>query len=341
MTDFTAASFGAADCPDSKHQNPMCRLVVDSSTVLPTRSVAVLDMHDTVAIGRDKQTTPHLRLKEMSVSKHHAYIFHDMTGGGWSVVDNGSVHGTFLVRELDFTSSETSSSPASRLSPSRAASLPRSLDNMDRLVIGGTTFIVHVHSDNEPCTDCDTELAPLVPLPAVNRNTSHSRATTAMPPDISNSKLALKKLKNDILSRYTHGTSTSKRKASDGVLQDSERQAYADRASQRRQATSHYGVVTQTEAIIKPASPISFNNSSTPTHTPAPMRPSSVAALSSLGSMPLSEENIGHRLLMKQGWRQGDVLGISQEAAFSALAEPLDVRILPYRAGVGSAPPPR
>lgn len=54
----------------------------------------------------------------------------------------------------------------------------------------------------------------------------------------------------------------------------------------------------------------------------------------------IGEENIGHRMLQSMGWSKGQSLGHpSREEA--GLVQPLQVRIRPPRAGLGSGEEPR
>ncbi|WVF68471.1 hypothetical protein IAT40_003238 [Kwoniella sp. CBS 6097] len=167
--------------------NHILRLVVLSSECLDKGLVALIDTREGgIQIGRDRCErggTPRFRCREMRVSKTHAVVYWSPdsqnppdpqgrgmaeAGGdgqedeGWWIVDLGSTHGTFISRSLVSPAEETTSSSGSRkrskphrLSEPKHSSKPCSLTHLSRLIIGSTTFEVHLHpSTSWPCDTC-------------------------------------------------------------------------------------------------------------------------------------------------------------------------------------------
>ena len=140
---LSSSSNASASSSSGIRPSPL-RLIVTQSLILPRiQRVAILDAHHEVSIGRDispDPTAPRLRLKEMAVSKFHASIFFSSGTRTWSIVDLGSVHGTTVN--------------GTRLSGARQASPPHQLKHGDSITAGSTTFVVHIHRDALPCTEC-------------------------------------------------------------------------------------------------------------------------------------------------------------------------------------------
>ncbi|KAI6042980.1 hypothetical protein EDC04DRAFT_3058011 [Pisolithus marmoratus] len=324
-------------------------LVLQSSILHKHLRVAVLDAYGEAQIGRDHapvgSAVPRIRLKEMEVSKLHATAYWDKKRREWAVVDMGSKHGTFLQsgRQLDLE-------PV-RLSPPRVASIPRPLCHLDRLIIGSTTFLCHIHEDRKPCVECMSDGQGDVPLftvpkdnsPIAGKRTSESagleqRQTMGERRD---PKRALTTLKRALLSRH--------HEPSDSSLPSSTRPnaTYVDRSARRRAMYpgSQYdspGVQSprgDSPGISKPSLELAQLSvpHATPSHAEAPQSPG-----------PLSDNNIGRKLLLKQGWQPGQTLGSStggDSENGSGLVVPLEVTPLPPRAGLGmpdkTGPPPQ
>ncbi|KAG8977576.1 hypothetical protein FRB90_008755, partial [Tulasnella sp. 427] len=318
--------------PAPPRERPVCRLVVISSGILPKgRTHAVIEPHDAVKVGRDKQPEALLRLKELAVSKHHASIFWDEGRAEWAIVDLGSVHGTWVA---------SGEEEGQRLSTPRAASLPRRLVHGDTLTIGSSEFSVHVHESGRPCEECEVGPANTIPLlpesaekegPSSSRTTSASSSTSAASsssrPRVSH-KAAMQSLRQTLLRPGGRAAPLQEE-----PLPHSTGSAYNDRARKRREM---FG----TEGRDADAT------SSRPSHHPAQREkrpryddprvstvlgsetPSDELVASSAGiqSRPIDESNIGHRLLMKKGWTPGEALGINDDAGTRrALLEPLQV----------------
>ncbi|KAK0548103.1 hypothetical protein OC846_004622 [Tilletia horrida] len=170
--------------PRPRYVPAQLRLVKLVSDVLPPQqSVATVEseassgsagVEEGISVGRDRVFTRRLRLASMDVSKHHANIFRTagtptLLGGdgGWWIVDNGSSHGTFVLRaenRLDFfreqseerifqdvmtlqqiTASHPPLSAYHRLSEPKAASRPYELRHQDLVRFGATVLEVHLH----------------------------------------------------------------------------------------------------------------------------------------------------------------------------------------------------
>ena len=189
---------------------PICRLVMQEGRFISQkRRLAVIDGYSEVQFGRDAppagSSTPRIRLKDMEVSKLHATLFWDVERAEWAVVDMGSKHGTFVGSGQDTN--------RVRLSASRVASMPKRLKHSDRLSLGGTTFVVHIHEDRLPCSDCSAsgqgtdDLIPLFSHRTVSSGTiaqadrGHKRGADPTNDVPRNAKRALLSLKQSLLSR--------------------------------------------------------------------------------------------------------------------------------------------
>ena len=323
------------------HGRPVFRFVVLQSSILPSKhKVAVVDSYSEVQIGRDaailgSSATPRIRLKELEVSKLHATAYWDCARKEWSVVDMGSKHGTWLLHAGAQAVSLGDSKHGVRLSPPRAASIPRRLRHSDHLSIGGTTFMVHIHKDQRPCHDCtisdsETEI-PLFPSPkhsAVKR----TRHTAGLDLDGSfcsrtdrDPKKALIMLKRSLLTRLDppkHGSTST------ATLEKSNE--YVDRAALRRFLRPASGPDAPGTPLTSPISSKALCPASSQDSVPC------VSMTVSQPPTPLPTSNIGHRLLMKQGWIPGDALGVSDSLDDRVgLVEPLEVKSSQNRAGLG------
>ncbi|KAJ7650368.1 hypothetical protein FB45DRAFT_887757 [Roridomyces roridus] len=296
------------DLPSSAHAGPstrpapLLRLLVLRTSVLPAKhALAASDGFTSLEFGRDlapSQDVPRIRLKEMEVSKLHATAYLDRDS--WYLVDMGSKHGTFLQLT-------TNEKPA-RLSPPRVASVPRQLHHLDALAIGSTTFLVHIH-EGAPCEDCSTDnTIPLFLKPkAPPKADGYLRATSTDP------KKALSTLKQQLLAPR-HGAATK-----------SEASSYTDRSARRR---SLHPASRLDAPGVAPVLPVVSSA------TPAEVWEPPVAVTTSQPPTPLPATNVGHRLLMGQGWTPGSSLGQNWDGA-DGLIEPLDVASNSRRAGLG------
>ncbi|RDX57576.1 hypothetical protein OH76DRAFT_1451466 [Lentinus brumalis] len=313
------------------------RLLVQRSPVLRRQhKLALLDGYLEIQIGRDiapaGSDTPRIRLKELEVSKLHATIYWDQGRAQWSIVDMGSKHGTF-VRSATAPSA-TSSAVAEgvdekgfRLSAPRVASMPRTLHHLDRLTIGGTTFLIHVHEDRTPCPGCSPQADQEIPLflhrtPNSDSGTSKKRAANVLGmdpieparPQQRDPKQALTALKRSLLSSRVPALSSP----------DSPNLQYVDRSAKRRALHPDHTPVT-TPSAGSSRVPFPAVSASAP---PVPAAPPPPPA-------PLASTNVGHRLLIKQGWQPGTALGESSSDR-GGLVAPLDPPTTVGRAGIGA-----
>ena len=322
------------------------RFVVIRSGVLPVnQKVVVVDAYAEVQIGRDVQpegsATPRIRLKEMEVSKIHATAYWDDARKEWNVVDMGSKHGTFLRLgpiSLDSTDSGT------RLSQPRAASIPQRLRHSDHLTVGSTTFAVHIHEDGRPCGECTVSGSkgsevPLFP-PAKKGSMKRTRADAGMDSYISTPNLsapgrdpkkALTILKRSLLTRHSVPKFDS---ASEPVPVEKPND-YIDRAARRRLLRP--ASRPDTPGVSAP-SPKASCNTEFATQTPEEERLQSVV---SQPPTPLPSSNIGHRLLLQQGWAPGNALGMLPDTSEDriGLVDPLEIKFTENRAGLGMQQP--
>ncbi|KAH8109596.1 hypothetical protein DFH11DRAFT_1627145 [Phellopilus nigrolimitatus] len=373
--EYDAALEWPGDDSDSEAQNSsfnitsQCRtaclrLVVQSSTVLPRRrKVAVLDTYEEVQIGRDvssSEITPRIRLKDMEVSKLHATLFWDHERERWAVVDMGSKHGTFVKPSAASTvegapaqssgSSSISAAPFARLSPSRKASMPRPLYHSDELSIGRTVFIVHVHPEGNPCDDCVSEGELDIPLfsSSSGERTQKASKTTVETSKAPDPKTSISLLKKSLLAQHFSGGDN---------ISSGPSQKYIDRSAKRRalhpysRSGSPPGVYSRPIPGTLPSA-AHVSSAATPTLRSAissripPNRDTPfTASVSAEHAAPISDSNIGRRLLAKQGWAPGNALGLAAQPvdtsdeesrqARMALVEPLQIAANVGKLGLG------
>ncbi|KAF8807017.1 hypothetical protein BYT27DRAFT_7233720 [Phlegmacium glaucopus] len=328
------------------HGRPVLRFVALHSSILPPKQkVAIVDSYFEVQIGRDAaisgSVTPRIRLKELEVSKLHATAYWDGARKEWNVVDMGSKHGTWLLHAGAQAVADTSLGDFKlgvRLSPPRVASIPRQLRHSDHLSIGGTTLVVHIHEDQRPCHDCTISHngaeIPLFPLPK-NSAVKRTRDTAGLDSDASfcsrpdrDPKKALTMLKRSLLTRHD-----VPRRGSSSTVTLEKSNEYVDRSALRRFLRPD----------SRPDAPGILITSPIPSNAPCPTSSQDSAPSESMTvsqpPTPLPTSNIGHRLLMKQGWTPGNALGVSDSLDDRVgLVEPLEVKSSQNRAGLGIKP---
>lgn len=352
------------------------RLVVKSSSVLARKKrIAVLDTYVEVQIGRDaslSEVTPRIRLKDMEVSKLHATVFWDQERKEWAIVDMGSKHGTFVksvVRHAPSTDEthalernigngihgkdvplQYSDPSFVRLSPARKSSLPRMIRHSDELSIGTTVFVVHVHANGIPCEDCFSEGGVDIPLfsgQSQKRIMAQVEAEPSRTPR--DAKSAISFLKRSLLTRLSNDS---------GIPAETTSPSYIDRSAKRRALHPYSrsgspppGAQSRSRAD-NPVVSVTTYDTATSSDTLRIAYASSSDIASSAPAVPISDANIGHRLLAKQGWVPGSTLGVSTlnhgpsvaeegvhsrsvEEARIALTEPLQLAVNVGRQGLG------
>ena len=311
----------------SSHAKPASwvtmRLLVTKTSILPRKHrLAVVDGYPQLQFGRDVAPTgtdiPRIRLKEMEVSKIHAAAYWDSARTEWAVVDMGSKHGTFLTiagASVDSSDSEK----GVRLSLAKTTSVPRRLHHLDLLTIGSTTFQIHIHGDQVPCVECSPkggDEIPLFPATRVQGELKRAQDTAGMEAGVARTrdpKKALAMLKRTLLTQHDDDGWL-------GLSAEGETR-YRDRSARRRE--------------LRPASRPDTPGLRTPTFDiesgplPRPSIPPKTAEI----IRPLPITNIGHRLLVKQGWRPGTSLGLPGEQV--GLVEPLELGSNKNRTGLG------
>jgi hypothetical protein len=322
---------------------PTFRLLVTSTSILPSpQTLAILDGYTQIQFGRDHPPAgspdPRIRLKEMGVSKMHACAFLDEDadegGGCWSLVDMGSMHGTFVKSALRCGSSTSvdGSKIATRLSPSRVASMPRRLHHLDEITLGSTTFSVHIHSEGLPCElCCSSEGSNEIPLFPPSRK-GDAKGTLKRSRDLSEPELGVEKdpkkaltmLKRSLLTRHTKSPSQKSGPDTPNL--------YVDRSARRRALFP--ATRPDCPGVRDPMLRSHTDSPAVATTAPPPNPPPNFT------SVPLPPTNIGHKLLLKQGWHPGTSLGLPRDDTdpdmFKALTEPLEVAGTNKRAGLGT-----
>ncbi|KAF8738329.1 Forkhead associated domain, partial [Rhizoctonia solani] len=315
------------------HSSSFLRLVVLYSSTLPCKTVALIDSFEEVSIGRDRCATPRLRLKELAVSKYHANIYWDSRTQHWSLVDVGSTHGTHLIspdpsvtRISDPIGSQGyTMTELTRLAPPKSASLPNILSHLQRIVIGNTTLVVHIHEDRIPCDACTITQENILDLDASTRpKTNTSKIAGGINPAES-----MRSLKRNILSQPLY----SRHDARSG----NHSETYVDRAELRRQRFPGW---REPQPRREPV--VSQQTSSRPRlrkHSPHIVQ--AVGTLREVPkletSSPIPLDNVGHKLLAKQGWKPGLALGSDTKTGQvrSGLLEPLAPQSTTNRRGLG------
>ncbi|KAJ3518940.1 hypothetical protein NMY22_g13432 [Coprinellus aureogranulatus] len=291
------------------------RLVVVESVILPSKHrLAVLTGYPEVQLGRDKPVAgavlPRIRLREMEVSKLHATAYWDGSKREWGLVDMGSVHGTFW-KPAGASSSKV------RLSASRVASLPQSLNHLDHITIGSTTFEVHIHQDDLPCELCASTGHD---IPLLHPSTTEKSSGCAGKQDVlapkTDPRKSLALLKSSLLHQHSRSSSPS-----------STRTNYVDRADQRRRM---YG--SRSGSPSPNPQPIPSQRHQQPLAPPPLPRP-----VISAPAQPVPSSNVGHGLLTRMGWEPGTTLGLpSSDTDGNHLLEPIQVKCTTDRAGLGA-----
>ncbi|KAJ6531723.1 hypothetical protein B0H19DRAFT_1214092 [Mycena capillaripes] len=296
---------------------PLCRLLVLRTSVLPAKqTLAITADTGELQFGRDpapSEDVARVRLKDMATSKFHATLYAD--NDAWYIVDMGSKHGTFLQAQ--------SSTTAVRLSPPRVASVPRRLHHLDTLAIGSTTFVVHIHPERVPCTECCSTFENEIPLfqshkrkvaKVVNTDTGYLPATSKDP------KKALSMLKQRLLTSSAGGPVRG------------EATNYTDRSARRRSLypASRLDAPGVAPALrAEPLASTSYQPPSAPWNPPTPVTTSQPPTA-------LPTTNIGHRLLLAQGWTPGSSLGSEHsDEGRIRLTAPLEITSTSQRAGIG------
>lgn len=289
-------------------------LVLLKSAVLSTkRRVVDITQHLEVSIGRDRPTgsssSPRLRLKEMAVSKYHAILYWDAQRDMWGLVDVGSVHGTFVQAE---------GGASRRLSPPKVASHPHFLRHLDVITIGGTHLQCHMHPSKEgACSQCEPNASNLIPLTYPDAIAQKESAPEGHVHPSSDPKASMASLKKQLLARHDHSP-----RGSPGPS------VYVDRAALRREhlGVSQPPVLPPPTTILQPTTTRRSNPYARLSNAPTPER-----AEPPTPPPAISESNIGHRLLAKQGWQPGTGLGVDQ----TGRAEPVILKSSDKRAGLG------
>ena len=171
------------------------RLVKLQCAALPAdKHVAVVGCaSDGISIGRDRVYTPRVRIPAMEISKHHAYIFCDLSTATapdvqprFFVADAGSTHGTYVYHRgaecLPLRAGELARVPDGayvRLSAPRHASAPHALAHLDVLRFGTCAFEVHLHW---PPRECDVCVA--APSEAISLETGRQHMLAEQPAQV-------------------------------------------------------------------------------------------------------------------------------------------------------------
>ncbi|XP_067931816.1 angiogenic factor with G patch and FHA domains 1-like isoform X3 [Watersipora subatra] len=129
------------DSPDEQPEvlwRPPCvRAVVEDSDSLSIGSLHVITIHGGT-IGSATDSTIHI--PEDTVKEAHCKLTYSEDNKGYYAVELGSISGTFHNSQ--------------RLAPPGESATIR-LSNRDRLTVGSTKLLLHIHPGTDTCTDCE------------------------------------------------------------------------------------------------------------------------------------------------------------------------------------------
>jgi hypothetical protein len=200
--------------------------------------------------------------------------------------------------------------------------MPRVLRHLDEITVGGSTFLVHEHLTGRPCADCaidGPEEIPLFSHASIGKRASPGEESRKRKrgndPGEKDPKKVMAKLKSNLMSRHTPPSPSPS-------LSNA---AYKDRSALRRELHPEPRVLsfpasTQLDVDRNPAP-------TTRVASPPPPPPPPAA---------LPSTNIGHKLLLRQGWNPGTALGENPDVG---LVEPISISTNASRAGLGSSAP--
>ncbi|KAH6913045.1 angiogenic factor with G patch and FHA domains 1 [Coprinopsis sp. MPI-PUGE-AT-0042] len=293
----------------AQRQRLSCVWVVLQSTCLPSkRRLAILTGYPEVQLGRDRpaagSVTPRIRLKEMESLEIPCHCLLGRCKAGMGHRDMGSMHGHFR--------------PCWQLTRPRVASLPRRLRHPGHVV------------DRQHCLSpvdaCASSAVNEIPLFSTDPTKPVAGVTKNMPPPTSvqskDAKKSLSMLKQSLLRQHTSSSNCGPSRSS----------SYVDRAARRREMHG---------ALSEEAAPTSSRNASTSVRNCNQSSTGPPKDLVSDPPAPLSESNVGHRLLSKMGWEPGTGLGIISPDTddVGGIVNPIEVNHHDKRAGLGTKRP--
>ncbi|CAG8595090.1 1212_t:CDS:2 [Ambispora gerdemannii] len=267
------------------------RLVVLQSDVLKVGNLIIVDGNG-ISIGRDRWDDRRLRLPELRTSKHHCQIFcssaaaissstistpnleHSVAANddkseadssntinfkdAFYIIDSGSQNGTFVN--------------SNRLSESKMSSKPQILSHMDEIIVGSTTFQVHLHKQ-WTCEACTVTEGKVIEI-SKNDNNNIAKLLELQ------RRQELTRLKRKYIGSY-------KDNEDDNSGTDNNAK-YIDRAALRRE-------IRPDNTPVKKLNSLDEDLDSFPTQSSQNKR--------------LGSENKGNMLLQKMGWKEGQGLG--------------------------------
>ncbi|KAG9287349.1 hypothetical protein G9A89_023720 [Geosiphon pyriformis] len=324
------------------------RLVVLESDILKPGNLIIVDGNG-ISIGRDKWDDRRLRLPELRTSKHHCQIFCSTSSASMSSTDShnnvgsindeedslatpnsiGTLKDAFYI--IDSGSQNGTFVNSTRLSESKMSSKPMILSHMDEIIVGSTTFQVHMHKQ-WTCEACTLTEGKFIEVSKLDHSSSNSSISISAKGSeyiefsllerlngnanninnnlISSQRELLELKRRQELSRLKRKY-IGKDNNSDSINNtgNEKRKKYIDRAALRRE-------IRPDNAPVKKERP--EENDRTPT-------PSSQ-------SKKLGSENKGNLLLQKMGWKEGQGLG----RGGGGMINPIDVMTNEGRRGLGS-----
>ncbi|CAG8518407.1 3316_t:CDS:2 [Ambispora leptoticha] len=326
------------------------RLVVLQSDVLKVGNLIIVDGNG-ISIGRDRWDDRRLRLPELRTSKHHCQIFCSSAAAisSSSTINTPNVENSVAVNN---DKSETDSSNAissedafyiidsgsqngtfinsNRLSESKMSSKPQILSHLDEIIVGSTTFQVHLHKQ-WACEACTVTEGKVI---EISKNDNNNIASTSTLKSCEQSEIAIAvrangnlSLNNNLISSQRELLELQRRqeltrlkrkyirsyKDDDDDNSSTDNNAkYIDRAALRREIRPDNRPVKKSKTVD---------------HEDLDYVPAQISQNKRLGS-----ENKGNMLLQKMGWKEGQGLG----RAGGGIINPIDVLTNDGRRGLGS-----
>ncbi|KAI7884232.1 hypothetical protein K492DRAFT_234945 [Lichtheimia hyalospora FSU 10163] len=284
---------------------PVLRLVILESSLLMVGHVVEVDSSG-LTVGRDRSWDRHrLRLAELAVSKFHCQIYYD--NGSYYITDQGSKHGTFINDK--------------RLCDPKTTSIPRIIQDLDRVQIGSSIFQAHQHKHGWQCDYCMARPENIVDISQGNReNTKSTSANDYNNQNDTNSTMIDFKSKEQREKEWMDELRRRKRMFAPKTIPAKNGN---DAAERRRKL---YSSTTVPSYLRKTSTAPSLEQQQQ--HWDEERREAAVERT----TIHTPVQGIGDSMLRKMGWKQGQALG---RTGNQGITVPITPKTQTHRAGLG------